>query len=103
MFAPVLVALGVMTLGAGCGRKPSNDAPDSQPSAEAPGVANPNSPAMDQILAELTQAVRKYAMEKQTVPRSLDELVAAGYLRGIPAVPTGKTFGISKDLKVYLH
>ncbi len=103
MFAPVLVVLVVTSLGAGCGRKPSNDIPNSPASTEVSDVTHPDSQAMDQVLAELTQTVRKYAMEKQTVPRSLDELVAAGYLRGLPALPAGKTFGISKDLKVHLR
>lgn len=53
-------------------------------------------------LAELTQVVRKYGAEKQRVPKDLNELVAAGYLPGIPAAPAGKTFAINKQMEVYL-
>lgn len=103
MFAPLLVALVVTSIGAGCGRKsPENAMPVPAP-ADTTAAASSSSVPVDQLLAELTQTVRKYAMEKQTVPRSLDELVAAGYLRGLPRAPDGKRFGISKELKVYLH
>jgi len=57
---------------------------------------------MAAILAELTQAVRKYGMERRRVPASLDELVTAGYLRAIPPAPQGKRFAINKNLQVYL-
>src|SRR5688572_24143558 len=53
-------------------------------------------------LAELTQVVRKYGAEKQRVPKDLNELVAAGYLPGIPAAPAGKGFAINKQMEVYL-
>jgi Fic family protein len=53
-------------------------------------------------LAELTQAVRKYGMEKQQVPKDLNELVAAGYLTAVPAAPAGKKFAIGKKMEVYL-
>lgn len=44
------------------------------------------------ILEQLTQAVRKYGVEKQRVPKSLEELVAAGYLTNLPQAPEGKKF-----------
>ena len=103
MFAPLLVALVVTSIGAGCDRKPSESVASTPAPADTTAAASSSSVPVDQLLAELTQAVRKYAMEKQTVPRSLDELVAAGYLRGLPRAPDGKRFGISKELKVYLH
>jgi len=53
-------------------------------------------------LAELTQTVRKYGAEKQRVPKDLNELVAAGYLPGVPAAPVGKKFAINKQMEVYL-
>ena len=48
------------------------------------------------MLSALTQVVRKYAAEKQRVPASLDEVAAAGYLRGLPQPPAGKKFVIEK-------
>jgi hypothetical protein len=54
------------------------------------------------LLGELTQAVRKYAVEQRRAPKALDELVAAGYLSQLPQPPAGKRFAISKTLQVYL-
>lgn len=52
---------------------------------------------------ELTQAVRKYSAEKQRVPTSLNEVVAAGYMKNIPAAPPGKRFAINpKRVEVIL-
>jgi hypothetical protein len=53
-------------------------------------------------LAELTQAVRKYGAEKQRVPKDLNELVAAGYLPGVPTAPPGKKYAIDQRMQVYL-
>jgi competence protein ComGC len=65
--------------------------------------AQPVDPAqLASLLAELTQAVRKYGVDKQRVPKSLDELVAAGYLSQAPVAPAGKRFAISKTLQVEL-
>ena len=55
------------------------------------------------ILAELTQALRKFSVEQRRVPASLNELVAAGYIQNLPQPPPGKAFGIDpKDLQVIL-
>ncbi len=53
-------------------------------------------------LGELTQAVRKYGAEQRSVPKTLEELVAKGYLSRIPPAPAGKGFAIDKNLQVYL-
>ncbi len=53
-------------------------------------------------LAELTQTVRKFAVEQRQVPKTLDELVARGYLETIPAAPQGKKFTIDENLQVHL-
>jgi hypothetical protein len=42
-------------------------------------VAVPDATQIASVLAESTQAVRKYAFEKRRVPKTLDELVASGY------------------------
>ncbi|PYI84468.1 MAG: hypothetical protein DME26_13230 [Verrucomicrobia bacterium] len=54
------------------------------------------------VLNELTQAVRKYGVEQRRVPKTLEELVAKGYLSRVPEAPAGKKFAINKDLQVYL-
>ncbi len=54
-------------------------------------------------LTTLTQALRRYSMERRKVPADLNEVIAAGYLKGMPAAPAGKKFGINtKRLEVIL-
>ena len=48
------------------------------------------------MLAQLTEVVRRYSVEHRRVPQSLDEVVAARYLTGLPAAPSGKKFVIDK-------
>jgi hypothetical protein len=100
----------------GCGQAPSSSS--SQPgsnstatdaaansSSEAPPAAPAAPTDATQIaaqLAELTQAVRKYGVEKRRVPKSLDELVAGGYLNQVPQAPPGKRFEIDQKLQVQL-
>ena len=45
-------------------------------------------------LVELTKQLRRYSFEKHKMPESLDELVAAGYLKAIPPAPAGKKFAV---------
>ncbi len=108
------LAVGLLVVAAGCGQAPSS--PPSQPGStttdaavNASPEATPATPAAPTdatqtaaLLAELTQAVRKYGVEKQRVPKSLDELVAAGYLNQVPQAPAGKRFEIDKKLQVHL-
>jgi hypothetical protein len=80
-----------------------NAVPSESPSAgEAPAVGVAGDANQANTLAELTQTVRKYAAEKQRVPKDLNEVVTAGYLPSIPAAPAGKKYAISKQLEVYL-
>jgi hypothetical protein len=44
----------------------------------------------------LTQALRKYAMEQRHMPASFQELIAAGYVRGLPELPPGKQYSIDR-------
>jgi len=53
-------------------------------------------------LAELTQVVRKYSVEQRSAPKTVEELVADGYLNRLPPPPPGKRFAINKNLQVYL-
>jgi len=110
------LALGVAVLGdTGCGKKAgagdqaiaptSAPAPTSVPApaqvsqgAPSPG---PTEPATD--LGMLTQALRRFSVERRKVPQNLGEVVAAGYLRGLPPAPAGKQFEIDpKTLEVIL-
>src|SRR5687767_14026309 len=64
--------------------------PEAAPKSEATAPAGADSATTDAnqfaatTLAELTQTVRKYAAEKQRVPKDLNELVTGGYLPSIP-------------------
>lgn len=42
---------------------------------------------LKQNLVVLREAIDQYTLDKQTAPGSLEELVAAGYLRAVPADP----------------
>jgi hypothetical protein len=57
---------------------------------------------IDLALNELTQVLRKYAVEQRRAPATLSELVTNGYLAAIPTAPAGKKFAINKNLQVYL-
>jgi len=79
----------------GCG-KPSSSTP-AKPDPAAAGEAE-----LTTVLTELTQVVRRYAAEQRRAPKTLDELVTAGYLSQLPEAPTGKKFAINPKLEVYL-
>jgi hypothetical protein len=101
-----------MALLVGCGKKsgtPTDISTPAQPAAAAQS-RSPNAPGaapaeMDysKTLDRLTQAVRKYAAEMRTAPKSLDELVAAGYLPEAPVAPPGKKYVIDQQLRVRLQ
>ena len=80
----------------GCG-KPSSSGP---PESGAPATAD--EAQITAVLAELTQVVRRYAAEQRRAPKTLEELVAAGYLSQVPEAPAGKRFAINQKLEVYL-
>ncbi len=91
MAARVLMLVLLLLL-VGCGK--------SSPPSSSAGAAD--QAQTDLALNELTQAVRKYAVEQRRVPKALDELVTNGYLTAIPSAPAGKKFVIDKNLQVYL-
>ncbi|MFN0068120.1 MAG: hypothetical protein ACKVYV_10840 [Limisphaerales bacterium] len=106
--------VGVLLLSAGCGRSPSDSAGEAAvsppappavavPSNEGSSTAVPEAVPMDAILGELTQAVRKFSVERRAVPKGLEELVAHGYLSQLPQAPDGKRFVIARDLRVVLE
>jgi general secretion pathway protein G len=43
--------------------------------------------ALEQDLSVMRRAIDQYTIDKQQPPQSLDDLVTAGYLRGIPVDP----------------
>jgi hypothetical protein len=115
------VAFTVIFAAVGCGSKqtPSRtveltDSPASNAAAAAditkpgsvqnpidipPAAADDNS----QVLAALTQALRKYAVEHKGMPRSFSEIVSAGYVKNPPSPPPGKKFEIdAKTARVIL-
>ncbi len=91
MVARVLTALLVLLM-VGCGKS-------SSPSASTSAA---DQAQINVVLNDLTQVVRKYAVEQRRAPATLDELVTKGYLAAIPSAPAGKKFAINKNLQVYL-
>lgn len=102
-----LALCGLLWLAVGCSKKPGTGAAASgretnvRPvvsAAPADPVVVPATAAADSaaVLEALTQAVRRYAVERQVRPRSLAEVVAAGYVRNLPAAPAGQRFEIDQ-------
>ena len=110
-----LLAVCCLALLSGCGRQ-TVKAPDPagaeavavRPAAEQPptkqswDASAAGEAKLAAVLAELTQMVRRYGMEQQSAPRSLQDLVAKGYLGEVPQAPPGKKYSINKNLQVYL-
>lgn len=92
---------GLLCLAVSCGKKPGPDAvagpeTNGRPVVSAAPVDPVVVPATAAVLEALTQAVRRYAVERQVRPRSLGEVVAAGYVRNLPAAPAGQRFEIDQ-------
>lgn len=91
-----------------CGKKSDSKSPEATlpapETAVAPTTADvaaaPAEADFTKTLDRLTQAVRRYAAETRSVPKSLNELVTAGYLPELPAAPPGKHFFIDDQLRV---
>jgi hypothetical protein len=94
-------------LTAGCGKKTGGSSPASaiQSASPAPVVQSPAPVASPvplqtvqgdtgQLLDQMTQVLRKFSFENRRLPKSLDEVVTAGYLKEIPPAPAGKKFSI---------
>jgi len=116
MLSRVVLPLLMAVFFTGCGKSPENSRPTSVTTTEpAPGektappmtadatLANASEAALNAALAELTQALRKYSFEQQRVPKTIGEVVAAGYLKNMPQAPHGKKFAIdAKTVQVVL-
>ena len=113
------LAASFLALLVGCGKPPPETAaPGESAVVEAaetsagpvePSVSEPRleTAAADEaataaMLGELTQMVRRYGMEHQKVPQSLEDLVTAGYISRLPSAPAGRRFVISRALEVQL-
>jgi hypothetical protein len=95
----IFLALGLVVLLAGCGRQ--STARETSPAAT--NAAGASSEAqIKATLGELTQLVRRYAMEQRSTPQTMQELVDKGYIAAVPPAPAGKKFAINKRLEVYL-
>jgi hypothetical protein len=115
MFPRVVPSLLMGVLLAGCG-KPLETSPPVPTSkvepaqgagtAAAPATeeaANASEAALNAALGELTQVLRKYSFERQRLPKTINELVAAGYLKAMPRAPQGRKFEIDpKTVQVVL-
>ncbi len=89
--------------------EPAQPVATSPVAAPQPAAAEvPDGPAVAEadvsaVLAELTQAVRKFAFEQKRTPSSIDELVTGGYIGAKPTAPSGKRFSIDpKSMQVVL-
>jgi hypothetical protein len=114
IYMSFLMVAGVAIALSGCGKKeiavevtpvPSNaqNSTDPVPSPVARDVSPVTSAESTTDLQTLTQALRRYSMERRKVPADLNEVMAAGYLKGMPTAPAGKKFGINtKRLEVIL-
>ncbi len=89
-------ALIVVLVLTGCGKQEPASSPSGgvAVSPEATPAAQAGGADLAPILAELTQAVRKFSFEKQHRPASLEELVSAGYLGSVPQLADGRRFSI---------
>ncbi len=98
---PLFVAGLSLAVLAGCGGESST--PDSASATNSSG-GNPVAAPVDYLgavakgqqsaiktidTAQLKQAIQNFQIAEDRLPASLDELVAKGYLREIPAAPNG--------------
>ena len=70
----VVIAIIVILLGLAAGRYERS-------------VLSTREAVLKQDLREMREAIQRYTLDKQAAPQSLDDLVAAGYLREVPVDP----------------
>jgi competence protein ComGC len=81
----VVLLLGVP----GCQKSADSTSPKGNGSEQSSAA-----PDLTAVLNELTQVLRKYALENRGLPKTFAELVAAGYVKSPPPPPPGKKFEI---------
>ena len=69
--------------------------PGSSRTAQASPTPTLSQPTPPVDLDALTQALRRYSAEKRRLPSSLNEVVAAGYLKVLPPPPPGMRYAIN--------
>jgi hypothetical protein len=100
----LMLTLLACLLGFGCGKHAPSPQAEVSTTTNESTVAVVAEPDMTSVLADLTQALRRYSAEKREVPPSLDALVAAGYIQQVPQAPAGKAFAVDrKDVRVVLR
>ena len=118
-YLKLVCGLSVCGLGlviSGCGDNPSTTGATA--TAATPPAAQPQTPASQvkpvvipesaasnptATLDALTQALRKYAMERRGLPTSFSEMETTGYVRNVPPAPSGKQYAIdAKACRVVL-
>jgi len=120
MFSRLVLPLLMAVLFTGCGKSPESSRPTPVSTAEPQGektaadgsrgsggqaatVSNVSEASLNAALGELTQALRRYSFEHQRLPKTMGEVVAAGYVKNMPQAPQGKKFAIdAKTVQVVL-
>jgi hypothetical protein len=103
-YSPIILAFAGLLFVNGC-HKESAAPPQSSSSATSASVPAGEGSAADETaktLSRLTQVLRKYSAEHQRVPKSLNDLVAEGYISEMPPAPPGKAFTFDDKLQVTL-
>jgi hypothetical protein len=105
MSRPLVLSALLAVLSVGCGEPPASpQVQQSSPTNNGAGEVQASEPDLSNVLAELTQALRRFSAEKQAVPQSLEALVAGGYLQRLPQAPPGKAFVIdAKNVRVIVR
>src|SRR5262245_17966457 len=75
---------------------PAPVGPPPVPHAPVQPVAIAANASSDAVLDQLTQALRKYSMEKRRMPATIGEVISAGHVSGLPQPPLGKQYAIHK-------
>lgn len=65
--------------------------PGATPAGGAPTAAAEEVPSKDALDA-VTKAVQSFFINKERAPKNLEELVASGFLKKLPAPPAGKKY-----------
>src|SRR5204863_2193589 len=119
MASRVVLPLLITVVLIGCGKSPGSAEkspvsttepaqgvkPDAAPATKQTDatLSNASEAALNAALMELTQALRKYSFEHQRLPKTIGEVVAAGYVKNMPQPPSGKKFAIdAKSVQVVL-
>jgi general secretion pathway protein G len=65
-------------------------------------VVHAREAALKQDLQTMRSAIQQFTLDKQMAPNSLDDLVAAGYMSGVPEDPVTRTHEWHTDFGDYI-